>query len=115
MHSSKSANPGTEAPRPEQIYALLWLRQLSCRCHYRVSLPADWASRYRKYIPGYKWQDQANWQIQPAIAVQDLNIDPMVKAGDVFVLGDIQGTGNSGYPWWASQQCDIDFGTQSLA
>jgi hypothetical protein len=76
----------------------------------RVAQPADWANRYGKYIPGYKWQDEANWAIQPAIAEQDLNVNPLVQGGDVFVVGDIRGTGQSGYPWWASQQCDIDFG-----
>jgi hypothetical protein len=74
------------------------------------ALPADWPERYRKYIPGYKWKDQAGWSTDPAIAVQDLNVNPLVQGGDVFVLGDIRGTGQSGYPWWASQQCDIDFG-----
>jgi hypothetical protein len=34
----------------------------------------------------------------------------LVQGGDVFVVGDLRGTGTSGYPWWASQQCDIDFG-----
>ncbi len=73
-------------------------------------LPEDWPNRYRKYIPGYKWKSEAAWASDPAIAVQDLNVNPLVQGGDVFVLGDIRGTGQSGYPWWASQQCDIDFG-----
>jgi hypothetical protein len=76
----------------------------------RVSGTGDWANRYGKYIPGYKWQDETNWAIQPALAVQDLNVNPLVQGGDVFVIGDIRSTGQSGYPWWASQQCDIDFG-----
>jgi hypothetical protein len=76
----------------------------------RVSGTGDWAFRYGKYIPGYKWQDETNWAIQPSIAVQDLNVNPLVQGGDVFVIGDIRSTGQSGYPWWASQQCDIDFG-----
>jgi hypothetical protein len=33
----------------------------------------------------------------------------MVQPGDVFVLGDIRTTAFSGYPWFASEQCDIDF------
>jgi hypothetical protein len=76
----------------------------------RVAAPADWANRYGKYIPGYKWQDEATWQVEPAIAIPDENVNPLVQPGDVFVVGDIRGTGQSGYPWWASQQCDIDFG-----
>lgn len=70
----------------------------------------NWANRYSKYIPGMRWQDQTTWSITPAIAMQDLNVNPIVQPGDVFVIGDLRGTGISGYPWWASQQCDIDFG-----
>jgi hypothetical protein len=76
----------------------------------RLGQPADWAGRYGKYIPGYKWQDETNWQVQPGLAIQDLNVNPLVQGGDVFVIGDIRVTGSSGYPWWASQQCDIDLG-----
>ena len=72
--------------------------------------PADSSNRYGKYIPGYKWKTGAAWAADPAVAVQDLNVNPLVYPGDVFVIGDIRATGNSGYPWWASQQCDIDFG-----
>ncbi len=70
---------------------------------------ATWLNRYVKYIPGYKWQDSTSWKIQPAIAVEDNNVNPIVQPGDVFVLGDIRVTGNSGYPWFASEACDIDF------
>ena len=72
---------------------------------------ADWTLRYKKYIPGYKWQDSTSWKVQPAIAVPDLNVNSSVQPHDVFVWGAIQGIGQSGYPWWASEQCDIIFGT----
>lgn len=73
-------------------------------------LPEDWPNRYRKYIPGYKWKSEAAWATDPAIAEQDLAVNPLVQGGDVFVLGDVRGWGQSGYPWWASQQCDVEFG-----
>jgi hypothetical protein len=76
----------------------------------RLGQPGDSTNRYGKYIPGYKWKTGAAWATDPAVAEQDLNVNPLVYPGDVFVLGDIRSTGNSGYPWWASQQCDIDFG-----
>lgn len=76
----------------------------------RLGAAGDWANRYGKYIPGYKWVDQAKWETQPGIVVQDLNVNTIVYPGDVFVIGDIRGTGQSGYPWWASKQCDVDFG-----
>ena len=71
---------------------------------------ADWTLRYKKYIPGYKWQDSTSWKVQPAIAVPDLNVKSSVLPHDVFVWGAIQGIGQSGYPWWASEQCDVIFG-----
>jgi hypothetical protein len=76
----------------------------------RLAGTGDWNNRYGKYIPGYKWVDEATWAITPAVAIQDLNVNPIVQGGDVFVIGDIRSTGQSGYPWWASEQCDIDFG-----
>lgn len=46
----------------------------------------NWAYRYWRYVPGYKWQDEANWQVQPGILEQDILVNPIVYAGDVFVL-----------------------------
>jgi hypothetical protein len=69
----------------------------------------DYLSRYCKYIPGYKWQSETEWAVNPGIAIEDLNVNPIVEPGDVFVLGDIRASGQSGYPWFASEQCDIDF------
>lgn len=70
---------------------------------------ATWNNRYVKYIPGYKWVDLNTWLVEPATVVQDLNVNPIIQPGDVFVIGDIRTTDNSGYPWFASEQCDIDF------
>lgn len=61
----------------------------------QVSGTGDWANRYKKYIFGYKWQDQTSWQTVPAIAEKDPNITPLLIPGDVFVLahvGDVSGT-----------------------
>lgn len=72
------------------------------------SQTTDWGSRYRKYIPGYKWVDEAQWAVTPSIALQDININPVVLPGDVFVMGHINGSGTSGFPWFASLNTDID-------
>jgi hypothetical protein len=66
-----------------------------------------WLNRYTKYIPGYKWVDSLAWVVEPAIAVEDVATNPIVAPGDVFVIGEILSSGISGYPWWASQQCDV--------
>ena len=71
----------------------------------------QWPVRYRKYVPGYKWVDESTWSVSPGTLVQDFNVSPMVEGGDVFVMGHINGTGQSGYPWSASEQCDVIFNT----
>lgn len=68
-----------------------------------------WLNRYRRYIPGYRWVDQATWQVSPSIVSQDLNVSPWVDPGDVFVLGSITQTWGKGYPWFASEACDVIF------
>jgi hypothetical protein len=88
-------------------------------CWGYVNSPADaitrnatdtsWAFRYTKYIPGYKWDNEANWTANPAIAIQDAAISQYVMPGDVFAMCQLTAWGNSGYPWFASEACDIDF------
>lgn len=72
----------------------------------------DWMARYAKYVPGYKWVNQSNWAVNPGFLEYDSNVDPFVHPGDVFVMGEINSTGISGYPWFASLACDIIFNTQ---
>lgn len=69
----------------------------------------DWLDRYRKYVPGYKWLDEASWAVTPGRLEQDLSVNPIIQPGDVFVAAGIHSTGQSGYPWFASEQTDIDF------
>lgn len=71
----------------------------------------QWPVRYRKYVPGYKWVDETTWAVSPGTLVEDFNVSPFVEGRDVFVMGQINGTGQSGYPWSASEQCDVIFNT----
>ncbi len=59
----------------------------------------EWLDRYDKYIPGYKWVDEATWAVSPATVVQDLNVNPIVQPGDVFTFGYIA-TDNATKPSW---------------
>jgi hypothetical protein len=85
----------------------------------RLSNPttADWRGRYQKYIPGYKWQDSTTWKLEASIAIEDLSVNPIVAGGDVFTLGQTNGTGQvteSGMTydtWFTAMALDIDFGT----
>lgn len=76
-------------------------------------LPTDWARRYRKYIPGYRWVDQASWEAKPAMVVQDLIVNPIVNPGDVFVIGDIRANWQNGMTnlWWGGHKTNVDLGT----
>ncbi len=40
---------------------------------------------WRKYVPGKKWQDEANWAVQPRILEPDLAVNAITYPGDVFV------------------------------
>ncbi len=57
--------------------------------------PEDWVDRFVKYVPGYKWVDEATWASKPGYLVPDVAVDPIVKAGDVFGLGAPNTNG-----WW---------------
>ena len=77
--------------------------------------PENWPDRYTKYVPGYKWVDEATWAVSPATLVQDLNVNPIVQPGDVFALGDIR-TESAAHPDWLPDyvwpvpaQLDIQF------
>lgn len=78
------------------------------------SQPENWNNRYKKYIPGYRWVDQATWETQPSMVVQDLNVNPIVYPGEVFSISDIRGMGqvNSGnFPWWGGYHVNVGLST----
>ena len=103
-------NPGTE---------VLDLSDYMFFCGYENDPPnaiagwEDWADRYVKYIPGYKWQDEADWTVQRHIAVQDLNVKTNIWPGDVFVMAEYnvstQGTYVPYEEYTYRDQIDIEF------
>lgn len=88
-------NPGTE---------LMDLSKYMVFCNYAG--PADAFNAFndpstpysngpwRKYVPGKKWQNEANWAVQPRILEPDLAVNPMVYPGGVFVATQNSGGGN---------------------
>jgi hypothetical protein len=85
-----------------------------------ASTADDFDSRYSKYIPGRIWVDTTTWAATPGICVQDLNVNPIVYPGDVFVIGDIWSSATAyGYygegQWPAELACDINFGPADYA
>ncbi|MGE5395325.1 MAG: T9SS type A sorting domain-containing protein [Candidatus Saccharibacteria bacterium] len=72
----------------------------------------EWKNRYLKYVPGKKWQDEANWQVQPRILVPDNAVNALVYPGDVFVMAHMTNcngfTTADKFPY--SKEMDINFG-----
>ncbi len=81
----------------------------------QASGEGDWNNRYMRYVPGYKWVDQQNWEITPSMLEQDLNVNSIVYPGDVFCLGAIGNDGQTKHPnfvndyWWVPDQLDVQF------
>jgi hypothetical protein len=79
-------------------------------------------NRYQLYIPGYKWTSNlSEWEIEKFVAIQDPNVNPIVAAGDVFVMGETRTWGFTydlkewyGIDWWVPSQVDIDFGYETI-
>lgn len=74
----------------------------------------EWNMRFMKYIPGKKWQDEANWTVQPRMVVPDNAVNSLVYPGDVFVMGHMSRINDN----WISpvdhpyaKEMDINFGT----
>ena len=103
------ANPGTE---------IMDLSNYMITSHWGTEAATwDWnneyANRYYKYIPGKKWQDEANWLIQPRIVVPDNAVNPIVYPGDVFVMAEMTTCNGwltpANHPYF--KEIDINFGT----
>lgn len=71
----------------------------------------DWANRFNRYVPGYVWQDEADWQVQPGILVQDFAVSTMVDGGDVFVIADAlpYDKDDNSYFYPSYEQIDVNF------
>lgn len=73
---------------------------------------AGWNGAYMKYIPGKKWQDEANWIVQPRVAVPDLAVNAIVYPADVFVMAQLTNAGGwldpATHPYL--KEIDVNFG-----
>ncbi|MCK4922924.1 MAG: hypothetical protein KAS71_17865, partial [Bacteroidales bacterium] len=45
------------------------------------------ANRYDAYIPGYDYQSEVEWNVEPGLVEKDLTVNPLVEPGGSFVLG----------------------------
>jgi hypothetical protein len=108
-------NPGNQPlDLSNYMFASQWNTNPSGVIQSRMGT-TEWLDRYDKYVPGYKWVNEAQWQITPGILQQDLNVNAIVLPGDVFCFGAIytDGTTNPSwipdYRWPVPAQLDIQF------
>lgn len=81
-------NPGNQ-PLDLSRYCIVRSKSLDPYSAITTQSGSDgWAWRYKRYVPGYVWQDEADWQVQPGILVQDFSVNTIVEGGDVFVIAD---------------------------
>jgi len=70
----------------------------------------QWANRWNKYVPGYIWQSESEWLVEPAILVQDLNVNPIVAPGETFVFGVAGNSWEYGLDHhWQAANIDVNF------
>ncbi|HET6559002.1 MAG TPA: T9SS type A sorting domain-containing protein [Prolixibacteraceae bacterium] len=99
------ANPGTE-PIDLSHYMIMAGYGDYPNTFGMFNYTTDFALRaYMKYVPGKKWQDEANWLIQPRILEQDLATNSRLEAGDVFVMAAVNLGGTTLHP----RESVIDF------
>ncbi len=114
-------NPGNQPlDLSDYMFANFWKTPNPADLIRGYSRPEDWSNRYLKYIPGYKWVDEETWQVEPGTVTQDLNVNPMVMGGDVFVMGGFESVGEikpqSNADFWKSiilPELDVKFGGAS--
>jgi len=108
-------NPGNQPlDLSNYMFASAWNTNPSGVIQSRMET-TEWLDRYDKYVPGYKWVNEAQWAVTPGILEQDLNVNAIVMPGDVFAFGAIytDGTTNPSwipdYRWPVPAQLDIQF------
>ncbi len=97
-------NPGTE-PLDLSHYMLI-----RANTDYQVltawNATTDFSNAWKKYVPGKKWQSEADWQVTPRILEPDLAVNPIVYPGDVFVMTNHGGGGALDY---YGNEVDVNF------
>ena len=98
-------NPGTE---PLDLSHYMIIRGNDANVLTWWNGTGDFGNAWKKYVPGKKWQDDANWQVQPRILETDLAVNAIVYPGDVFVMAANSGNGSWNY---YKNEADVNFAT----
>lgn len=107
-------NPGTE---PLDLSKYCLVRNFNTDPANAITINSDvdnFAARYDRYIPGYIWQDETEWGVQPSMLVKDVSVNPIVQPGDVFVVGWVwpnyeNDAGTRSRLWENFDQIDVNF------
>jgi len=114
-------NPGNQPlDLSDYMFAMQWNTDPAGVIQSRMG-EDEWLDRYDKYVPGYKWVSEAQWAVTPGILEQDLNVNPIVLPGDVFVMAGVWTTSFSEGPFWwdrnydwpVDDQWDVQFNNHS--
>ncbi len=112
-------NPGNQPlDLSNYMFAMSWVYDPAAMIQARMA-PEDWINRYEKYVPGYKWVNEAQWAVTPGILEQDLNVNPIVQPNDVFCFGSVatdrftEIEWDPDYRWPVPDQLDIQFNNYS--
>ncbi|HQN93406.1 MAG TPA: T9SS type A sorting domain-containing protein [Prolixibacteraceae bacterium] len=80
-------NPGNQELDLSRYLLVMASTQTTLADAFAVNTTVDdYANRYNRYVPGYVWQDESNWAVQPAMLEQDFSVNTIVAPGDVFVI-----------------------------
>jgi len=82
------ANPGTE-PLDLSHYMFIFSWGSEKDSWDWNNANTEFSNAYLKYVPGKKWVDEADWQVQPRMLLPDLSTNSIVYPGDVFVMANV--------------------------
>ncbi|HKM94041.1 MAG TPA: T9SS type A sorting domain-containing protein [Prolixibacteraceae bacterium] len=107
-------NPGTD-PLDLSRYCLVRSYDLDAQSAITSDSGIDdFNNRYNRYVPGYIWQDETDWDVEPSMLVKDVSVNPVVAPGDVFVIGWVwpnyeNDAGSRDRLWENFDQIDVNF------
>ena len=115
-HFAEICNPGNQPlDLSNYMIAAKWNTDAVSVIETGSGAEDSWANRYTKYVPGYKWVNEAQWAVTPGILEPDLNVNPWVMPGDVFAFGWLSADWEAhpdwipGYKWPVPDQLDVNF------
>jgi hypothetical protein len=100
-------NPGTE---PIDLSNYMFVQSGGTNPAEVITDEGNWNARYKKWVPGYTWGSEADWNIQSRVLKETTAYQIIVQPGDVYVFGTIWNDGHSeGMDWPLLDELDVQF------